>query len=144
MMIHTARTRWLDGTVMLAAMVVLLTGCNLISFTRTYETSTDYRSPETFAAGCAEIGGTLVEVAETDQENARSDCAMANGDNLTCDWTDQRCSGECFTSEELCESTVQYMGYEPPWKVEAPVSETPAPAEAAFGGASSHHLAGDA
>lgn len=141
-MVHTTRTRWLSGTVLLAVMVVLLTGCTSRMWSMSYATSTSGRAPETFAVACAEINGLLVDRAESAEESAQSLCTVRSGDKITCDWTLQTCLVECFTSEEACASSVQFMGYVPPPLSGTPVARIPAPTDVAvLGAAPPSHLA---
>ena len=147
-MIYSTRTRWLGGTAMLAVMVVLLTGCTVSFYSMTYSTSTSGRAPDTFATACDEIRGTLSHAAATDQDGDRSICTMSNNDKITCDWTFGVCTVECFSSDEVCAATVQFMGYMPPALSGTPVAHVPAPHQvvdsevASNTGASPLHLTG--
>lgn len=145
-MVHTTRRRWLGGPVLLTVMMIVLTGCNVhIGWKSTMYSSTTGRSPETFVPACAEIGGTLVEVSETAQAGAQSVCTVEGGDKVTCHWTADQCVVECFTSDEACAATVEFMGYVPPGLSGTPVASIPVPTViAAFSPPPSPHLAGAA
>lgn len=133
---------------MLAVMVVLLTGFTVSFYSMTYSTSTSGRAPDTFATACDEIRGTLSHAAATGQDGERSIGTMANNDKITCDWTFGTYTVECFSSDELCAATVQFMGYMPPVLPGTPVAHVPTPLHvtgsevASNAGASSLHLTG--
>jgi hypothetical protein len=126
---HTPRTGWLGGSVMLAMLAVLLTGCSLQLWSKSFDVSTSGRTPASFAADCAEKRGTLSEIDETGQMGAESKCTVSNGDTINCMWTLQICFVDCFTSDTVCTASVEFMGYVPPGLSGTPVASAPAPTD---------------
>ena len=90
------------GILALVCLVLTLAACDgSVGSKGTYSGSLNGRTPETFASACADISGTLR--ATSSDSGVASTCTAANGDFVTCNWEEQRCSAECRSSEQECD-----------------------------------------